>query len=116
MPARVKIVVFVPESHADRLREAIGRAGAGIIGNYSHCTFTTKGTGRFLPMDGANPRIGKVGKLEEVQEERIETVCSRDHLDNVLQAIREVHPDEEIAFDVYPVEEVIMPKRSSESC
>jgi hypothetical protein len=111
MPNRLKIVVFVPPSHADQLRQAMGEAGAGIIGNYSHCTFTTKGIGRFLPMEGAEPRVGHVGKLEEVEEERVETVCTRDRLEAVLQAIRRVHPDEEIAFDVYPIEEVIMPKR-----
>ncbi|MBP9762246.1 hypothetical protein KBD34_01375 [Patescibacteria group bacterium] len=111
MPSRLKIVVFVPSSHADRLRQAIGEAGAGVIGNYSHCTFTTNGIGRFLPMEGAEPRVGEVGKWEQVEEERIETVCTRDRLEAVLQAIRHVHPDEEIAFDVYPIEEVIMPKR-----
>jgi hypothetical protein len=62
-------------------------------------------------MEGAQPRVGHVGKLEEVEEERVETVCTRDRLEAVLQAIRRVHPDEEIAFDVYPIEEVIMPNR-----
>lgn len=111
MPSRLKIVVYVPSSHADQLRQVMGEAGAGVIGKYSHCTFTTKGIGRFLPMEGAQPRVGEVGELEQVEEERIETVCTRDHLEAVLQAIRRVHPDEEIAFDVYPIEEVIMPKR-----
>ncbi len=112
MPSRIKIVVYVPESHADELRQVMGEAGAGVIGKYSHCTFTTKGIGRFLPMEGAQPRQGEVGKLEEASEERIETVCTRERLDEVLKAIRRVHPDEEIAFDVYPIEEVIMPKRT----
>ena len=76
MDKRYKLVVYVPESQADALREAIGNAGAGKIGNYSHCTFTLKGTGRFKPEEGANPTIGEVGKLEEVLEDRIETVCT----------------------------------------
>ena len=104
MEKRYKIVVYVPESHANQLREAMGDAGAGKIGNYSHCTFTIKGTGRFRPEEGANPTIGSVGKLEEVAEERIETVCAGDKLDGVLKAIREVHPYEEPATDVYPIE------------
>lgn len=79
----------------------MGNAGAGKIGNYSHCTFTLKGTGRFKPEEGANPKIGSVGNLEEVSENRIETVCSGDKLHNVLKAIREVHPYEEPATDVY---------------
>ncbi len=111
MPSRIKIVVYVPESHADALRQAMGDAGAGVIGNYSHCTFTTKGVGRFLPMEGANPHTGEVGKFETTEEERIETVCPREHLEAVLKAIRRVHPYDEVAFDVYPIEEVIMPKR-----
>src|SRR6188768_506653 len=61
-----KIVVYVPETHADKLRKAMGNAGAGKIGKYSHCTFTIKGTGRFKPLEGANPTIGEIGNLEEV--------------------------------------------------
>ncbi len=104
MEKRYKIVVYVPTDHADQLREAIGAAGAGKIGNYSHCTFTIKGTGRFKPEEGANPAIGAVGKLEEVSEDRIETVCAGDKLQEVLQAIKDVHPYEEPATDVYPIE------------
>lgn len=104
MGKRYKIVVYVPESHSDRLRDAMGIAGAGKIGNYSHCTFTLKGTGRFRPEEGANPTVGEVGKLEVVPEERIETVCEGNKLKDVLAAIREVHPYEEPATDVYPIE------------
>jgi hypothetical protein len=101
---KYKIVVYVPESHADKLREAMGNAGAGKIGNYTFCTFTSKGTGRFKPETGANPTIGEVGKLEVVEEERIETVCSEEKLKDVLKAIKEAHPYEEPATDVYPLE------------
>ncbi len=104
MSKRYKIVVYVPEDHADKLREAMGAAGAGKIGNYSHCTFTLKGTGRFKPEAGANPTVGEVGKLEEVREDRIETVCSEEQLHEVLTAIRDTHPYEEPATDVYPIE------------
>jgi len=101
---RYKIVLYVPESHADELREAIGNAGAGVIGNYSHCTFTIKGVGRFRPGDTASPAIGERGQLTEVIEDRIETVCEAEKLKAVLQAIRDVHPYEEPATDVYPIE------------
>ena len=101
---RYKIVFYVPETHADKLREAIGDAGAGIIGNYSHCTFTMKGVGRFKPNDKANPTIGEPGKLEVVTEDRIETVCEGAKLKAVLQAIKEIHPYEEPAIDVYPID------------
>lgn len=104
----VKIVVFVPESHTDIVREAMGKVGAGIIGNYSFCTFSSKGIGRFRPEQGANPHIGSLGKLEEVIEERIETVCLREKLPEVIKAIKKVHPYEEVALDVYPLEDNII--------
>lgn len=100
----VKIVVFVPESHTDLVREALGKAGAGKIGNYSFCSFSSKGVGRFKPGHGADPHIGEVGKFEEVIEERIETICSRENLEIVIRAIKEVHPYDEVALDIYPVE------------
>jgi len=101
---RYKLVLYVPHSHADILREAIGAAGAGIIGNYSHCSFTIEGTTRFKPEPGADPTEGEVGKMEEVTEDRIETVCEADVLKAVLKAIKDVHPYEEPATDVYPIE------------
>lgn len=101
-----KLVVFVPETHTDIVREVMGKAGAGKIGNYTHCTFSTKGVGRFMPEGGANPHIGQVGKLEEVREERIETIIEKSKLQEVIKAIKEVHPYEEIAYDVYPLEDI----------
>lgn len=103
---KVKIVVFVPETHTDMVRKAMGDAGAGIIGNYSHCTFSSKGIGRFKPELGADPHIGEVGKFEEVVEERIETICPREKLKEVIKAIKEVHPYDEVALDVYPLESI----------
>lgn len=102
----VKIVIFVPETHTDIVREAMGKAGAGKIGNYTHCTFSSKGVGRFKPEAGANPHIGEVGKYEEVIEERIETVCEREKLEEVIKAIKEVHPYDEIAMEIYPLENI----------
>src|SRR3989344_5267983 len=97
----VKIVVFVPEAYADSVREAMGKAGAGKMGNYSFCSFSAKGIGRFKPEKGAHPTIGKVGRIESVKEERIETICERKRLKAVISAIPKVHPYEEPAFDVY---------------
>lgn len=102
----VKIVVFVPESHADAVREAMGKSGAGKIGNYTFCSFSSKGTGRFKPENGAHPAIGEVGKLESVQEERIEAVCERKNLADVIKAIKIAHPYEEVALDISPLEEI----------
>jgi hypothetical protein len=99
-----KIVVFVPLTHADQVREAIGMAGGGKLGKYSFCSFSTRGVGRFKPDEGANPHIGKVGKLESVEEERIEVVCDEKVLKDVISAIKKVHPYEEVALDIYPLD------------
>lgn len=100
----VKIVVFTPEANADNVRKAMGKAGAGRIGNYTFCSFSTKGVGRFIPGDETNPAIGQTSTLEEVQEEKIEAICERKRLQNVIEAIKEVHPYEEVVLDVYPLE------------
>ena len=100
----VKIVVFVPETHADAVRKAIGDAGAGKIGNYTHCSFSSKGTGRFIPGVGAQPAIGEIGISESVAEERIEMVCERSVMQNVITEMKKVHPYEEVAYDIYPLE------------
>jgi hypothetical protein len=99
----VKLVVFVPETHADIVRKAMGNAGAGIVGDYKFCSFSVKGTGRFIPLTTAHPTIGSIGKLEEVAEERIETVCYKEDLDKIIAAVKKVHPYEEVALDVYPL-------------
>ena len=102
----VKIVVFVPETHADKVREVMGMAGAGKIGNYSFCSFTSKGIGRFKPEQGADPHIGQVGKFEEVVEERIEVICPREKIQDVIAVIKKVHPYDEVALDIYPLENI----------
>lgn len=99
----VKFVVYVPETHADVVRETLGKLGAGKIGDYTYCSFSTKGVGRFLPSDTAHPAIGEIGKLEAVVEEKIETVCYKDELQNLIDGVNAVHPYEEVAYDVYPL-------------
>ncbi len=79
----------------------MGDAGAGRIGLYSHCSYSVDGVGRYKPLEGAHPVIGEVGKFEEVIEERVECVCERDKAKAVIEAIRKVHPYEEVAFDIY---------------
>ncbi|MFZ5366455.1 MAG: hypothetical protein ACOZBZ_04190 [Patescibacteria group bacterium] len=101
----VKFVVFVPETHADIIREAMGKAGAGVIGNYDSCSFSIKGVGRFRPLKGARPAIGEIDRLELVNEERIETICLKEKVKEVLEAIKKVHPYEEVVFDIYPLED-----------
>ncbi|MGG5255022.1 Nif3-like dinuclear metal center hexameric protein [Neobacillus sp. SM06] len=100
-----KLVVFVPNSHAEQVRQALGNTGAGFIGNYSHCSFSTEGNGRFLPEEGTNPYIGKTGNLETVAEVRIETIVPEPLLKKAITAMLKSHPYEEVAYDVYPLEQ-----------
>ncbi len=97
------IVVHVPEGEADALRKAIGDAGGGKLGNYSYCSFSVKGTGRFLPNENANPAIGTIGQPEVVTEERIEVSCDEADASTVVKAIRQAHSYEEPAVVVYPL-------------
>lgn len=103
MKELVKLVVFVPEENADEVREALGRAGAGRIGEYSYCSYSVKGVGRFKPSDKANPHIGSAGKMEEVNEERIEVACEKEQAGEIIQVIKDVHPYEEVVIDIYPM-------------
>lgn len=99
-----KMVVFVPESDADNVRKALGDAGAGAIGNYSHCSFTSHGTGSFLPGDKSNPHIGERGKQEFVSEVKIESIYPAAIEKQVIEAVLRAHPYEEVAYDLYPLE------------
>ena len=98
-----KLVVFVPRSHMEVVRRAISEAGAGHVGNYSHCTFSSNGTGSFLPLDGAQPFIGENGVMEYVEEARLETIMPEKISRRVLKAMLNVHPYEEVAYDLYPL-------------
>lgn len=102
----VKLVVFVPLSHCDVIRQALGEAGAGKIGNYDFCSFSTKGIGRFRGNKNSNPSIGDAEKYESVEEERIEVVLPREILNSAIENVKSVHPYEEVAFDVYPLEDL----------
>ncbi len=99
-----KIIVFVPEKFASKIRKVIGEAGAGKIGKYTFWSFSTKGIGRFRPSKGAHPFKGQIEKIEAVPEIRIETVCDQKNLARVLKAIKTSHPYEEPAIDVYKLE------------
>jgi dinuclear metal center YbgI/SA1388 family protein len=98
-----KLVVYVPADAAAPVRAAIAEAGAGSVGHYDHCTFTSEGHGRFRPLDGADPAIGTVGTVEVVDEHRIESVLPRRLRADVVRAMRAAHPYEEPAFQVHEV-------------
>lgn len=99
-----KLVVFVPYEHANVIREALANAGAGHIGNYSHCTFNSEGTGTFQPEVGADPFLGEVGKLEHANEMKIETIFPATIQNKVISSLLKAHPYEEVAYDIYSLD------------
>ena len=102
----VKLIVYVPVTHADAVRKALGEAGAGKIGNYDFCSYSVRGTGRFRGNEHSHPAIGIPGVFETVEEERIEVNVPRSILKSVITAMKHAHPYEEVAYDIYPLEEI----------
>jgi dinuclear metal center YbgI/SA1388 family protein len=96
-----KIVTFVPEEAVEGVRNAMAEAGGGRIGQYTHCSFRVMGTGSFVPLPMADPYVGDVGKLAEVDEYRLEMICPESWLDSVIEAMVEKHPYDEVAYDIY---------------
>ncbi len=99
----LKLVTFVPQGYADRVRAALLDAGAGHIGRYSNCSFSTDGTGTFRAELGANPFVGSIGELHSESEVRIETVLPKPLQGKVIAALMDSHPYEEVAYDLYPL-------------
>jgi dinuclear metal center YbgI/SA1388 family protein len=97
----IKIVVYVPLEHEQRVRKALGDAGAGHIGRYSHCSFRSTGIGTFMPLEGSQPYIGNSYQLSEVDEIRLETVVPHSIYKKVLAVMLKAHPYEEVAYDIY---------------
>lgn len=99
-----KIVVFVPPHAVSAVMDAMARAGAGIIGEYSHCSFQSAGRGTFLGSASSRPAVGTAGVLETAEEVRLEMVCPRPHAAEVIKALKAVHPYEEVAYDLLPLD------------
>lgn len=100
----LKLAVFVPVGYEDRVRQAVCQAGAGVIGRYTHCSFASRGEGTYRPEPGAQPWRGTTHRLERAVESRLEVLLPASLTDSVLQALRTAHPYEEIAYDLYPLE------------
>jgi len=101
-----KLVTFCPQSHASLVRDAIFNAGAGNIGNYDCCSFNTQGDGTFRALSGANPFVGEPGKFHTEPELRIETIFPAFLENNIITALKQAHPYEEVAFDIYPLSNI----------
>lgn len=99
-----KVCVFVPDNHTDELIAAMADAGAGVIGKYTHNAFITTGYGNWFSGEGTNPTIGKAGSMSREKENKVEMICPKDRLEDVITAIRQIHPYEEPAIDIYKLE------------
>ncbi len=98
-----KLVVFVPSSHKESVKESLFKAGAGRYADYDCCSWESKGVGQFRPLKGSDPFIGQQGVVEEVEEYRVEMICDEKSIDTVIEALRLAHPYEEPAFEYWIV-------------
>ena len=98
------IDVYVPETHAEAVKQAMFEAGAGRIGNYDCCCFQTVGRGQFRPLDGSRPFLGAKNRVEQVTEWKLEMICPEEKLRTVIAALRQAHPYETPAFQHWSVE------------
>lgn len=103
---RYKLVWFVPDEALDATRDAVFAAGAGRIGDYERCSWYTSGTGTFLGGAGTDPAIGEAGREERTPELRVETVVPAEQASEVVAALLEAHPYEEVAYELYPIAEL----------
>lgn len=103
---RYLFITFAPVAAAENIRRVLAESGAGKLGNYDSCSFSSRGTGRFRPLKGAKPAIGEIGNIEEVEEERIEVMVECDgvaELKRIIAALRKAHPYEEPAIHISPL-------------
>ncbi len=101
-----KICIYVPEKSVETVKQALFDAGAGRIGNYDSCCWQTDGSGQFRPLAGSNPAIGSQGEVEYVREVKVEMVCADEFVAGVVRALKDSHPYEEPAFDVWALAEI----------
>lgn len=101
-----KMCYFVPETHVEQTKQALFDAGAGRIGDYDSCAWQCLGRGQFRPLEGSDPFLGKAGEVEAVDEYRVELVCADELIRDALAALKQAHPYEEPAYEVYRMEDV----------
>ena len=101
-----KLTFYVPTESKEPVKDALFAVGAGRLGTYGNCCFETEGNGQFLPLEGSNPTIGERGQVETVRETRVELLCGDTLIKGVVQALKESHPYEEVAYDVVRIEDI----------
>lgn len=100
------IAFYVPETHLEPVKNAIFQAGAGRIGNYSHCAWQIEGVGQFMPLAGSNAFIGAIDTVEKAPEYKVEAICDDAHIKEVVAALKLAHPYETPAYQVWQLEDI----------
>ncbi|MEC7729597.1 MAG: YqfO family protein [Pseudomonadota bacterium] len=101
-----KLCYFVPETHVEKTKQALFDAGAGRIGDYDSCAWQCLGRGQFRPLEGSDPFLGHAGEIEAVDEYKVELVCADELIKDALAALKQAHPYEEPAYEIYRMEEL----------
>ncbi len=101
-----KLNFFVPPEDKERVKEALFAIGAGRYENYEYCSFETLGSGQFKPINKADPHIGELNKIERVEEYRVEMICKDELIKRAVAVLKEAHPYEEVAYEVFRMEEI----------
>ncbi|MDD2356419.1 MAG: NGG1p interacting factor NIF3 [Thiovulaceae bacterium] len=101
-----KLNFYVPVADKERVKEALFDIGVGKFKNYERCSFETLGHGQFKPVNGANPHIGELDRLEIVEEYKVEMICEDSLIKEAVRVLKEVHPYEEVAYEVFRMEEI----------
>ncbi len=99
-----KLIFYVPKENTEDVKSAIFATGAGQVGHYSNCSWQVLGDGQFKPLDGAKPHIGEIDKVKNVEEYRVEILCTDNNIQNALMALKESHPYEEPAYEIISIE------------
>jgi len=103
MPEVYKLEFYVPETESNKVKNAVFAAGAGTIGNYDCCCWTTAGNGQFRPLPGSNPAIGSINKIENIKEIKVELICEKSKIKKVLETLKNNHPYETPAYQYWKV-------------
>ncbi|NPA65472.1 MAG: NGG1p interacting factor NIF3 [Epsilonproteobacteria bacterium] len=100
-----KLAFFVPEKEKETVKEALFSIGVGRYNNYDRCSWEVLGTGQFRPLNGANPHIGNIGEIETVEEYKVEMICSDELIHKAIEKLKDTHPYEEVAYEIFKLEE-----------
>lgn len=101
-----KLNYFVPKDSKEKTKQALFNIGVGRYDNYEHCSWETLGQGQFKPVKNANPHLGELDKLEKVDEYKVELICSNELIKKAIETLKEVHPYEEVAYEVFKMEDL----------